>query len=156
MEPKKFVWVMGPSGVGKRTFVERAMEDPELRRRFELGDDLSAFGPGFQGQSAQGTKARALAAANSLVVLVKWQAIGDREVEQLRTLAPKAEHHLFLLQRPPGDNHRDLHRRTPSSTETQEGIAAFAANTLQACRERAERGFILTIIDASNDEYVTV
>jgi len=151
--PQKFIWVLGPSGVGKATFVARLLSDPEMRDRLAIDDDVSAFGPGFQGQQRQATPAATLAAASSRAVLVKWQAIGDKEIERLQRLLPAAEHHLFLLRRPAADNHRDLHLRTPSSLETEEGIAAFAANTLTACRERATRGFHLTIIDAANDRY---
>lgn len=151
--PQKFIWVLGPSGVGKATFVARLLSDPEMRVRFAIDDDVIAFGPGFQGQQKQATPAATLATASSRAVLVKWQAIGDKEIERLHRLRPAAEHHLFLLQRPAVDNHRDLHRRTPTSPETTESIAAFAEKTLRECRERVTRGFRLTIIAAANDRY---
>ncbi len=144
---------MGPSGVGKKTFLQRLDSNGEFRASFGLSDDLVTYGPGFQGQHEAFTSADVLAQATSNSVAIKWQAASDKELEALQRLRPHAEHHMVLLQLPAEEHHRDLLARNPESKETEERIAAFAANTLSACIDRTSRGFRLTVIDASGGEY---
>lgn len=152
-EHMRFIWVMGPSGVGKKTFIEHLQTDAELRSYLDIPDTFVARGPSLGGQSEAITRAVDLAKIEAPVVVVKWQAIGDSEVDELVKLRPDAEHHIFHLQRPPEQIHEDLKERGPESEEAVADLAAFARNNLDACKERVRDGFKLTILDATDCRY---
>jgi hypothetical protein len=150
----RFIWVMGPSAAGKKTFIRGLESDQKLRARFEIPDGFVARGPGFQGQIHAVTLAVDLARLSAPAVVIKWQAAGDDELERLRDLRPDAEHHMFFLRRPVEHVHRDLRQRSPESVEQLEGMRAFANNTLSKCCNRETQGFRLTVIDSADHKYV--
>ena len=147
---------MGPSGIGKKTFIKRLLSDQSLRSQFGIASDVVPRGPGFNGQSSPVTEANDLRTIRAGTILIKWQAAADSQLESLRDACPDDEHHMFYLYRPADEIHRELHSRSPESKETIESISAFARNTLDKCLNREKQGFRLTKIDASFGLYIRI
>lgn len=152
----RYIWVMGYSATGKKTFIQRLERDAQLRERLWIPDGFVTCGPGFHGQKRLETWATELAEIKAPAVVIKWQAAGDLELEKLRRLRPDAEHHIFFLERPSEHIHRDLKRRDGETNASVEQITAWIKTTREQCRRRAESKFQLWVIDSTENQYVIV
>jgi hypothetical protein len=100
------------------TFMDRLLDDSELRERFSiLGPKIEAFGP----PPKQGFRAKHsfrplgdVSKTDADTVLWKWQFANHDYVCRLRRLYPRAEHRAILLWRPWEDHARDWLRAYPN------------------------------------------
>ena len=106
----QFVWIAGPSSVGKRTTIDKCVSDPEwCREFFSLGDcDVvearygcaTANNPDSPNDTAIADIAeKADSASRPAAILIFWQAIYRTAVPYLKERRPDDHHALVHLHR---------------------------------------------------------
>ncbi len=160
--PVEYVWVVGGSAVGKKTFIRELLKNPSLRVRFRIPPSFVPLGPGFRDPPERGVTAEWVLAQKDAAdtFVIKWQAQSDAEVLRLRELAPSAKHRVVFLRRDSRQMVRDLHDRdgppgppNPSLEEEAAKWDRWVAASLNEARARVQRGVAFELGDANSRQY---
>lgn len=156
MAGTEYIWMVGPSGVGKRAFIQRLGRDPGLRAKFDIPVGFEGRGPGVRLDDSTHVRASDLALSCAPAVVIKWQDSGQSEIAALLNLRPGSRHRIIVLRRDPLTNHRDLEAREGGPRESPEGIAEYGENCRRWARGYASMGVRVQFVDADEWAYEVV
>lgn len=91
---KEIIWIAGASAVGKKTFIDRLLQERSLRERFELWgsvDDVDCKAGDFTETQKR------IANSTADHILLKWQFKDKDGVDILEKQYPKTRQRIFIL-----------------------------------------------------------
>lgn len=151
----EYIWVHGPSGIGKRWLIRLIRKDRDIRERFEIKPSFGVCGKDIDREEDIETVDEILAVSGN-PLLIKWQPIYDSLVLALKEARPEAVHRVWLVWRPFDRHYSDFknRRRACGQTEpTEEDVQRERKQRVGDVRTLRDQGFAVQLVDTSDSDF---